>query len=915
MRYSVYAMGSLAVTIASSAYAVPAEFAALEQAHVETMDLTFLGKSLGDVQVRLSPDTIEFVQPSQVLSRLAVAEKRRAEVLAWLSRPLPRNDALSCGNAALVKENCGSLDTRQAGVIYDDAESTLQLFIATDALLFEANNSQKQTRFLTPSAETRSGFVHSQSISAVDASGDGPQSRSVSISGTGALGISDSSFAAIRWNANQSENNQSHYGDSAVTDLYYRHDLDPRHYVQGGRMESQDLYGALGGSQSFTFLPIPIINGVRAGTGRAYLNPGADFTATALPVVLQSRSRIEAYRGAQLLQTFSLPAGAHSLDVGRFPDGSYPVTLRVFDGSQLVSEQTLPFAKHSGINSADGTALDWFIQAGTMSAQDVVSAFNPAAGDKRQGSPVFQAGIRTPVRDWPLTAGLGISGDSSARYAEGIAIWDGDALWGKLNAQVSLFAGSNGVSSRSENINWMEETTGLGLSVYHTRTDTRDCASVSSPMYATSGCGNSITATASLTTGPWQWSASYSHATNSVDTSRDFYSNLNQPGRIPGWDNEQRGDQTRTAQVSVSRSFNLSGVNLTANLGLTSEQSRNDKAREGVYLTVNATWLHSNDTGNTGRSASTNVNVNYQGGNLGASQTSLSHNESWSEGSQRSLGADASVSDDGSKSASLNGRYEGQYGDLDASLSVNTGSNDGRSLTLNYDSSFSISSAAGFAFGPAAESTTTPPAAVILQLPAVGDEDALLLQSRSQGSFDVSVDRTISLPVDGYSVADYQLEDASESTAGNVSLNRGRTFEGFLLPGHVVLNRAEANVSYTYIGRLMLDGAPLAGAVVLGKDSAISEDNGGFTLQMGNREARELYAYRQDKGAIKCVISQHKNRADVVFVAGLTCQKVPVESLPEAIRQTIEALHTEAIAVPARQEQDGGAMATTGETL
>jgi hypothetical protein len=172
-------------------------------------------------------------------------------------------------------------------------------------------------------------------------------------------------------------------------------------------------------------------------------------------------------------------------------------------------------------------------------------------------------------------------------------------------------------------------------------------------------------------------------------------------------------------------------------------------------------------------------------------------------------------------------------------------------------------------------------------VPKIGDEQFLQLQSSILGSYDVSVNRTLTVPVDGYTLTDFRLNEANESTVGNVSVNSGRSFEGFLLPGHVYLNQAQANVSYTYIGRLMRDDKVMSAAMLFGKSSAVTEDNGGFSLQMPSREVPALYAYLDGKVYV-CGVQQHKNRADVVFVGSLKCQVAGNEPLPGEVQEQLK---------------------------
>jgi hypothetical protein len=82
----------------------------------------------------------------------------------------------------------------------------------------------------------------------------------------------------------------------------------------------------------------------------------------------------------------------------------------------------------------------------------------------------------------------------------------------------------------------------------------------------------------------------------------------------------------------------------------------------------------------------------------------------------------------------------------------------------------------------------------------------------------------------------------------------------------------------------------LASALLFGKGSAMTEDNGGFTLQMGSRDATTLYAYQDGAGVYRCGIQQHKNNADVVFIGTAACQPANDAELPNEIKEQLQAL-------------------------
>ncbi|BEV70739.1 MULTISPECIES: TcfC E-set like domain-containing protein [unclassified Paludibacterium] len=863
--------------------AAPPGFEALEKPHEEILDVMLFGRSLGQEPVHLSADSVQFDHPQALLSKIKLRPESRGLVLQWLSVALPRHDELTCA-AQYQAAGCGTISApRQAEVIYDDAESRLSLFLPGDVLAVDGNENPHGARLYQPDPDASVGLVHEQRFQAVQSQTGSSRNQVMSAFGNGALGLGDRGFAGLRWQGSHDQSGGSTDNDFDVTDLYLRGDLNERMYLQAGRMGAQDLYGPLGGSQSFSFLPIPVISGVRIGSSRSYINASNDFTASSLPVVLQNNSRVDLYRGKQLLQSYVLAPGAHLLDASRLPDGSYPVTIRVFEGDRLVNEQTLPFTRRSGLQAPGLDGFDGFLQAGELRTQDSVADAN----GRQRDDEVFQAGARIPLGRWPASLTLGFSSDMIARYGEAGLSWSNSTDWGTFNGQLSAFAGNNGVRGVAQNFSWSMPDGGMGASLYQTRSWAPACGAEYSPLLGVKGCNQSLTASLSFNTGKWAWAALYTHSDyDGVDVEQQPDDPYTWP---PGPIVRGINDVSRSYQLTATRSFNFGRLVVNTSLGLTQNSYNDGRSRHGAFLSFNANLMPDATLSSAGHASNTALDYRYQGGSDRASHTlGVTHSESWLNGSYRAWSVSGDAGSDGSTDATLSGDYNGQYGHGAATLLGNSGGgNDSSSLSLSYDSSFSVSHK-GLAFGAAPSSAGQPPAAVVIDLPPIGNESMLLLQT-SNGNYDASVGHAISVPVDGYSVASVNVSEANENTVGNLSLGAGRNYSGFLLPGHVYDETLQGHASYTYIGRLLRDGKPFAGALLLGSSSSVSSEVGGFSLLMDRRDAGLVYAWAEAGGLYQCKVVQHRDRADVVFVGSLACEPVDVATAPAEVAARIQA--------------------------
>jgi outer membrane usher protein FimD/PapC len=114
------------------------------------------------------------------------------------------------------------------------------------------------------------------------------------------------------------------------------------------------------------------------------MNPVQQSKGTPVTVLLSHDARIDARRGNQLLASFYLNAGAQTLDTRSFPDGSYTVTLSIYENNRLTRTEQVPFTR-TGITPFD--RVEWFLQAGETDNSD--------QNEERRA--VAQAGVRLPV--------------------------------------------------------------------------------------------------------------------------------------------------------------------------------------------------------------------------------------------------------------------------------------------------------------------------------------------------------------------------------------------------------------------------------------------------------------------------------------------------------------------------------------
>lgn len=634
---------------------VPAGFEELARGQDLWVDVSLYGKSLGLYEANINLQQVVFLKPAELIA--AVQQQFNddpalgAQLSAALAQPLVRNGNLACssnGNAP----SCDYLDTQTVGIIYDENNSRINLFLDRQYLPKKPAGSG----FYQAAAESENALLHQQNLNFVA----DENFQSLALQGNGSLGITENGFLNLDWTYLGQYYRRASHQQADVNNAYFRQDFYQRVYLQGGMMDSRDIFSNAGGNINLSQLPIGKIRGLRAGSTMAWINQTQVSQGTPVSVFLSRNARIDAYRDGQLLSSFYLNAGAQELDTRTFPNGSYTLTLRVFEDNQLVRTETVPY---TNIGVAPLNTFQWFLQAGLEQSHDVIRA-----GDDRQ---VVQGGLRVPLTDaLSLTAGSTLLKD--VHYWEAAADWShgfsSGPLDGILNSRVSYLSGSDGARGNIQQLNYND---GFSLSLYRSAMSVPDCNSQGGN-YGFSGCYQSTNLMFSLPVAQWYTNLGYS--LNSNEGRYRLRSELpvddsNHQAGVPWERVYATRSRSHTWQAGLSRSLMVNDINI--NTGI-SAFMRNDSGLQGIdkggYLTVSLSF-----SGRRGGIANSNTSLgaSYQNSQRGNGQ--LSYNANYSRyadaSGQNELGASVYGINSQALTASSFARAGGQYGNGSLTIS------------------------------------------------------------------------------------------------------------------------------------------------------------------------------------------------------------------------------------------------------
>jgi len=851
-----------AMSAAHAASSVPPGFEDIMAGHDERINVNFLGQPLGLFRVFVTPETVRFEEPARLMQALHSRMNPAADATGIgdaLAKPMARNGNLACAGQTGVN-GCGYVETDGAALIYDESDGNIELFLSRDWVSTEERNE----RFREPSPMTENALIHQQTLNLSGGRGY----ESLSVSGTGALGVTPKSFIGGNWSFTHTGYSRGADSRLQLQDFYYRHDLSSEHYAQAGRMDNRNLASTLGGNFGFTMLPVGTLDGVRVGTTLAYVNPEVAQQGTPVTLLLPRDSRIDAYRGQELLGTFYLKAGVNALDTSRFPEGTYPLTLRVFENGVQLRTQTSPFTKTGG--GADARTRQWFAQAGRPSDRGAPDGMAAAAG------------VRIPLlRDMALTSGIASVGRHV--YNETALEWRHAFALGVLSAGGSFFTGNDGSRGNTQQISFAD---GVSWSVYRYQMRGAACNGPAAP-YRDIGCYDMLNATVSFPLGDWSAMLGYTYNKSVGRTQSWQPDTLDRPWATPV---VRDGDQvSRALQASLSRSVSWRKVSANLRVGAYANRNSGVRSEYGGYVGVTLSMAQpATQPGRVSTYTSAGADVRTDRTGTTANYT-LDRNWNWQGDSYREVALGLSGYGADSLTGTLQGRWKGRYGDVAGavanSYSRDSGGNN-PSVTASYSSSFAVARQGVFLGASASQSDPLAGFAVRVRKRDDASGMAAEVHSDSSARIKVGFGQRALLPVSAFTPVTTEVNDAgAQAAAGATSVTEGlgkRTL--FMVPGQLALRDVEAKVTYTYVGQAFSNnGMPLSDSVILNGAMPMIDSHGGFIAELDHKED-EIFVV-DGPTLMRCPLHVKRQQDVLMMVGKVRCEVAGPDVLPEALRK------------------------------
>lgn len=858
--------------------AVPPGFEDLAKTQRLWTEVSLYGDSLGLFETDINLETVTFVAPDALIA----AVKRRfnddpkliASLSAALSAPLARNGNLACSSNGSAS-GCDYIDTRSAAIIYDENNARINLFFDKAFLPKPSEESQ----WYQPTSDAENALIHQQNINFVA----DEDYQSATVQGNGALAVTQDGYLNLDWTWLGQRSRHRQQQDVTINNAWFRQDILRQYYLQAGEMDTRDLFSNAGGNINLSQLPLGKIRGLRAGSTRAWINPVQQSKGTPITVLLSHDARIDARRGNQLLASFYLNAGAQTLDTRAFPDGSYTVTLSIYENNRLTRTEQIPFTR-TGITPFD--RVEWFMQAGDTDNDD------PSASR----SAVAQAGVRLPITP-TLALTSGGTTTKHHQFVENALDWsrgfNAGPIDGVLSTRFSYLYGSKGERGNIQQVSYND---GFSLSVYRNALSADSCDSLSTGFDAINGCYRSLSVMLSVPVGSWYASLGYSDNRNEgrYISRRELPDGDDRHDQGLPWDNVyMTRSHSQAWQGGLSNAFTTRGLNVNSSVSLF---MRNDHSRDGrdkgAYLSVSVSMAHSRQ-GDASSYTSLGATWQHQQRQKDQMSYSASHNWYTDARGENEYGLNASGINSDSVNASAYTRQGGRYGNGSLTVSDAWDRQDSKhtlSSSGSYSSTLALSRS-GLWFGRWSDGRPASAIAVDVLTPEETPDSRVAVSLDNGGSADVPANARALFALPGYQQTTLTVNeslDVSHGASSEITQGSGsRTV--FMVPGKMLRRDVQTTTRYTWLGQLT-DGkqTPFVGGVPLNVNGWSDLGNGGFSAQ-SDALLHALYLVKQHQ-FYSCALKVKSMRDVVRYVGTVTCEELTFSALPETVQQQAQLM-------------------------
>ncbi len=414
----------------------PKGFEELTKPQTLLIDVYYLGHFIGVTPLFVTGNKIQFVKSQEILQKIELEHKE--EIAAILEAPMDANSNLLCDKQQI--EHCNELSPDTVDVIYDPDNFRISLFINPNYL-----PAQSIGNWIGPSSV---GFSYLNHLYMVADSGN----YNLPFANLFNPIIYQPLYNLTTDNLLAYENTRFNVSTSVANQANFNNLLD-HNTVQINELNIAHTYHQYELRAGVINLPSTIFfasNTVLGGEIRTTLDTLEDkslFLSTPINFFLPVTSTVSLMQGSTIIYSAKLPPGNQQIDTSTFPQGSYPVTVRVTDAEGRTTAFT-KLVTNSVLLPPHAMPQSYFSLGYLMG----IRQFNSNLYDSLLNIPVYQGGT-----NYRLTRNIGASmkllgSNKAAFFNPGLAV-----LTNQFIIQPGVLVTTNRRYGYTTSINWQHQ--------------------------------------------------------------------------------------------------------------------------------------------------------------------------------------------------------------------------------------------------------------------------------------------------------------------------------------------------------------------------------------------------------------------------------------------------------------------------
>ena len=321
---------------------IPEGFETLFNDQHSLVDVYYGGRFLGAVMATFNPDTIRFDNPAFVVKKIPEM-LAPDQVLESLQGELPTYQELRCFYQG--QKNCGVLSPEVAGVIFNEDNFRVDIFINPKLLSVQQATSSK---FL-PASDSGLSFLQTLNYAFVGDENDTNSQNN--LFSTSLLSYREN---AIRMVSNYGQDEEDSENGFQINTLVAQRDWQGMRYL-GGYFQTIN--------EDLRFSNETNVAGFRIGTSLDTREDQRQTSGREIQVFLQSRGEVSIFKDGRLISSRIYDAGNQIIDTSDLPGGAYDIELRINDSGGQRNE-TVFYVKNSSLPPAGDPR--YFVELGRV---------------------------------------------------------------------------------------------------------------------------------------------------------------------------------------------------------------------------------------------------------------------------------------------------------------------------------------------------------------------------------------------------------------------------------------------------------------------------------------------------------------------------------------------------------------------